>query len=133
MCLVSQVLQQCLPSVSTLEVMLNSYVSLPPCEWVSCLPAHVSQVSCPFCWLPWLKLQLLQGCLSIFFFFLLQEHQPFFQLLSLHVAQPRSLQHLCRCALRQHLGDRCFTAVSLLDIPASVRDYLLLRNDGTLR
>lgn len=47
--LVFQGLQRCLPSVYTLEVMLNSYMSLPPCEWAASLPAHVYQVGCPFC------------------------------------------------------------------------------------
>ncbi|XP_056870833.1 ankyrin repeat and SOCS box protein 16 [Takifugu flavidus] len=94
-------LRRCLPSVSTLEVMLNSYESLPPCDWEVSLPPHLSQ-----------------------------EHQPFLRLLSQRGAGPRSLQHLCRCALRQHLGPRCSTAVGSLDIPASLREYLLLRSDG---
>lgn len=59
---VSQALQRCLPSASTLEVMLNSYVSLPPSDWVACLPAPVYQVSCPFGLLSWSKLQLLPRC-----------------------------------------------------------------------
>uniref|UniRef100_A0A3P8RSX8 Ankyrin repeat and SOCS box containing 16 n=1 Tax=Amphiprion percula TaxID=161767 RepID=A0A3P8RSX8_AMPPE len=79
-----QELKQCLLSPATLEVMLNSYTSIPPC------------------------------------------------LLRQRSGQPRSLQHLCRCALRQRLGARCHSAVSKLDIPGSVRDYLLLSNDGTL-
>uniref|UniRef100_A0A3Q0RIW8 Ankyrin repeat and SOCS box containing 16 n=1 Tax=Amphilophus citrinellus TaxID=61819 RepID=A0A3Q0RIW8_AMPCI len=61
-----------------------------------------------------------------------EEHRCFFQLVRQRSAQPRSLQHLCRCALRQHLGARCHSVVSKLDIPSSVRNYLLLCNDGTL-
>lgn len=76
--------------------------------------------------------------LKRFFFSLLvfapppQEHRSFFDLVRQRSGQPRSLQHLCRCALRLRLGARCYSAVSELDIPSSVRDYLLLCNDGTL-
>lgn len=38
-------LQRCLPSVSTLEAMLNSYASVPPCDWVDSLSPEVYQVS----------------------------------------------------------------------------------------
>uniref|UniRef100_A0A3Q3XGA2 SOCS box domain-containing protein n=1 Tax=Mola mola TaxID=94237 RepID=A0A3Q3XGA2_MOLML len=79
-------LKQCLLSVPTLEVMLNSY-----------------------------------------------EHRSFFDLVRERSGQPRSLQHLCRCALRRHLGARCHSAVGQLAIPARVREYLLLRNDGALQ
>lgn len=61
-----------------------------------------------------------------------QEQRPFFDSVRQRSGQPRSLQHLCRCALRLQLGARCYSAVSKLDIPGSVRDYLLLCNDGTL-
>lgn len=61
-----------------------------------------------------------------------QEHGSFFDLVRDLSGQPRSLQHLCRCALRQHLGARCHSAIGQLAIPASVREYLLLHNDGTL-
>ncbi|XP_051796986.1 ankyrin repeat and SOCS box protein 16 [Acanthochromis polyacanthus] len=88
-------LKQCLLSPATLEVMLNSYTSISPCDWMD-------------------------------------SSDPFFQLLRQRSGQPRSLQHLCRCALRQRLGARCHSAVSKLDIPGSVMDYLLLSNDGTL-
>uniref|UniRef100_A0A3Q2NMK2 Ankyrin repeat and SOCS box containing 16 n=1 Tax=Fundulus heteroclitus TaxID=8078 RepID=A0A3Q2NMK2_FUNHE len=83
-----------------LLVMLNSYTSFPPCEWLDALPPDT---------LP-------------------QEHLPFFHSVRQRSAQPPSLQHLCRCALRQHLGARCHSAVCKLDIPASLRDYLLLYN-----
>ncbi|XP_039975374.1 ankyrin repeat and SOCS box protein 16 isoform X2 [Xiphias gladius] len=98
-----KMLKQCVLSPATLEVMLNSYTSVPPCEWMDSLPAEVYE-----------------------------EHRPFFDVVRGRSGQPRSLQHLCRCALRLHLGARCYSAVGELDIPSSVRDYLLLRNDGTL-
>lgn len=62
-----------------------------------------------------------------------QEHRSFFDLVRERSGQPRSLQHLCRCALRRHLGARCHSAVGQLAIPARVREYLLLRNDGALQ
>lgn len=99
----AKMLKQCVLSPATLEVMLNSYTSIPPCEWMDSLPAETHE-----------------------------EHRPFFQLVRQQSGQPRSLQHLCRYAVRQRLGARCHSAVSQLDIPASVRDYLLLCNDGTL-
>lgn len=40
-----QMLQRCLPSVSTLEAMLNSYASVPPCDWVDSLSPEVYLVS----------------------------------------------------------------------------------------
>lgn len=61
-----------------------------------------------------------------------QENRPFFDLVRQRSGQPRSLQHLCRCALHLHLGARRSSAVTKLNIPSSVRDYLLLCDDGTL-
>lgn len=98
-----KMLKQCVLSAATLEVMLNSYTSIPPCEWMDSLSAQIHE-----------------------------DHQAFFDLVRERSGQPRSLQHLCRCALRLQLGARCYSAVSKLDIPSSVRDYLLLCNDGTL-
>ncbi|XP_051244307.1 ankyrin repeat and SOCS box protein 16 isoform X2 [Dicentrarchus labrax] len=95
--------KQCVLSAATLEVMLNTYTSVPPCEWMDSLSTEI------------------------------HEHRPFFDLVRQRSGQPRSLQHLCRCALRLHLGARCYSAVIELDIPSSVRDYLLLCNDGTLQ
>ncbi|CAG5897332.1 unnamed protein product [Menidia menidia] len=98
-----KMLRQCVLSPATLEVMLNSYLSVPACDWMDSLSAEAF------------------------------EDQPFLLLVRQRSAQPRCLQHLCRWALRRHLGARCHSAVTELDIPNSVRDYLLLRNDGTLQ
>ncbi|XP_035037277.1 ankyrin repeat and SOCS box protein 16 isoform X1 [Hippoglossus stenolepis] len=98
-----KMLKQCVLSPATLEVMLNSYTSVPPCEWIDAVSDDINE-----------------------------DHRPFFKLVRQRSGQPRSLQHLCRCALRLHLGARCRSAVSKLDIPSSVRDYVLLCNDGTL-
>ncbi|XP_049924556.1 ankyrin repeat and SOCS box protein 16 [Epinephelus moara] len=99
-----KMLKQCVLSPATLEVMLNSYISIPPCEWMDSLSNEIYE-----------------------------EHQSFFDLVRQQSGQPRSLQHLCRCALRLCLGARCFPVVSKLDIPSSVRDYLLLCTDGMLQ
>ncbi|TNN60774.1 Ankyrin repeat and SOCS box protein 16 [Liparis tanakae] len=99
-----KMLKLCVLSPATLEVMLNSYTCLPPCEWVDSLRTETYE-----------------------------EFRPFLDLVRQRSAQPRSLQHLCRCAVRVRLGSRCFPAVSELDIPNSLRDYLLLSPDGTLR
>lgn len=39
-------LKQCVLSVATLEVMLNSYSSVPPCEWMDSLSTEMYEVSC---------------------------------------------------------------------------------------
>lgn len=98
-----KMLKQCVLSAATLEVMLNSYMCVPHCEWMDSLPSEIYE-----------------------------EHRSFFELVRQRSGQPRSLQHLCRCALRLHLGAHFSSAVGELDIPSSVKDYLLLRNDGTL-
>lgn len=99
-----KVLKLCILSPATLEVMLNSYTSIPVCEWMDSLPADIYE-----------------------------EHKSFFDLVCEQRGQPRSLQHLSRCALRLLLGSHCSSVVSKMDIPSSVKDYLLLRNDRTLQ
>lgn len=99
-----KVLKLCILSPATLEVMLNSYTSIPVCEWMNSLPADIYE-----------------------------EHKSFFDLVCEQRGQPRSLQHLSRCAFRLLLGSHCSSVVSKMDIPSSVKDYLLLRNDRTLQ
>ncbi|CAL8274445.1 unnamed protein product [Lota lota] len=99
-----KVLKYCVPSPATLEVLLNSYTIIPPCEWMEALSTDVYK-----------------------------ENQSFFDLVRLMSGQPRSLQHLCRTVLRQHLGSGCHSAISRLPVPGTVKDYLLLYSDGTLR
>ncbi|XP_032444569.1 ankyrin repeat and SOCS box protein 16 isoform X1 [Xiphophorus hellerii] len=88
-----------------LGLMLNSYTSIPPCDWSDSLPPDT----------------------------LSQEHLLFLRSLRQRSTQPRSLQHLCRCAVRQHLGARCHSAVCELNLPGSVREYLLLCDNKTLQ
>lgn len=122
-------LQQCLPSVSTLEVMVNSYTSVPPCHWLDSLSPEVYQVS----------------VISLLGFMLRlsashpprhslppQEHRVFWDSLRQRSGLPSSLQHLCRHSVRRHLGPRCHSVLAALDIPSSVREYLLLGDDGSL-
>ncbi|XP_070704435.1 ankyrin repeat and SOCS box protein 16 [Pempheris klunzingeri] len=97
-----KMLRQCVLSPATLELLLNSYSSVPPCDWMDSLSPELYE-------------------------------EPFLDLVRRRSGQPRSLQHLCRCVVRLQLGARCSSAVSELDAPPSVRDYLLLlHTDGTL-
>ncbi|KAK5884702.1 hypothetical protein CesoFtcFv8_018496 [Champsocephalus esox] len=100
----TKMLKQCVLSPATLEVMLNSYTLIPRCAWMDSLSTEIYE-----------------------------EHKSFLDLVRRRTGQPRSLQHLCRWALRLRLGARCFPAVSELHIPSSLKDYLLLSNDGTLQ
>lgn len=125
-----QMLKLCVLSPATLEVLLNSYTFVPSCEWMDSLSAEIYEVSS-------LRDKLTPSVVShpavTVSPSLSQDHRAFFDLVRQRSGQPRSLQHLCRWALRQYLGARCYSAVSKLDIPGSVKDYLLLCNDGTLQ
>ncbi|XP_051994764.1 ankyrin repeat and SOCS box protein 16 isoform X2 [Xyrauchen texanus] len=101
-----RMLKLCLLSPATLEVMLNCFEVVPACEeWLQDIPEE-----------------------------LLKEHESFFDAVRQMSGQPRSLQHLCRCSLRRHLGSLCHFAIDQLNIPSALKDYLLLRqNDGQLR
>ncbi|XP_045576065.1 ankyrin repeat and SOCS box protein 16 isoform X1 [Salmo salar] len=101
----SLMLKPCLLSPATLEVMLNCYAVVPSCEeWMQSIPLEIHET-----------------------------HQGFFDSVRQMTSQPRSLQHLCRCALRRHLGKGIDATISRLDIPSSLMEYLLLRNDGEIR
>uniref|UniRef100_A0A8C8IRP2 SOCS box domain-containing protein n=1 Tax=Oncorhynchus tshawytscha TaxID=74940 RepID=A0A8C8IRP2_ONCTS len=100
-----KMLKLCLLSPATLEVMLNCYAVVPSCEeWMQSIPLEIHET-----------------------------HQGFFDSVRQMTSQPRSLQHLCRCALRGHLGKGIDAAISRLEIPSSLMEYLLLRNDGEIR
>ncbi|TRY68052.1 hypothetical protein DNTS_003635 [Danionella cerebrum] len=93
-----RMLKLCLYSPATLEVMLNCYTVIPACEeWLEDAPEEI-----------------------------LKEHQAWLYRVRQMSGQLRSLQHLCRCALRHHLGTRCNVAFAQLNIPGSLKDYLLL-------
>ncbi|XP_033827187.1 ankyrin repeat and SOCS box protein 16 [Periophthalmus magnuspinnatus] len=99
-----KMIKLCVLSPATVEVLLNTYTQIPVCEWMDSLPTDIYE-----------------------------EHRSFFDGLREHTGQSRSLQHLSRCVLRSLFGPRCLSVVSKLDIPSSVKDYLLLRSDRTLR
>lgn len=129
-------LKLCLLSPATLEVMLNCYAVVPSCEeWMQSIPPEIHEV-CPFHRfqlsrsLPWPSNALLPFPSPSL---CPQTHQGFFDSVRQMTSQPRSLQHLCRCALRRHLGKGIDAAISRLDIPSSLMEYLLLRNDGEIR
>ena len=63
----------------------------------------------------------------------LQRHQDFYDsLFTVCSNSPRSLMHLCRCAIRAILSERCHRAVPLLSIPLSMKKYLLLEPEGII-
>ncbi|XP_028630603.1 ankyrin repeat and SOCS box protein 10 isoform X2 [Grammomys surdaster] len=57
---------------------------------------------------------------------ILQKHHRFYSSLFALVRQPRSLQHLCRCALRSHLEGCLPHALSRLPLPPRMLRYLQL-------
>ncbi|XP_034046163.1 ankyrin repeat and SOCS box protein 16 isoform X2 [Thalassophryne amazonica] len=99
-----KMLKYCVQSPATMELMLNSYPTIPACDWMESLSTETYE-----------------------------EMQIFLDLVCQLRGQPRSLQHLCRCALRCHLGALYYATVSQVDIPISVKDYLLLHNDGIVQ
>ncbi|XP_054616072.1 ankyrin repeat and SOCS box protein 16 isoform X2 [Dunckerocampus dactyliophorus] len=128
----TKMLRLCVLSAATLEVILNSYPSVPPCDWMdNCVSQEIYQVT-PSSVLMATSLSSLRGLLTPPLGTFSQGHPGFFDLMRQRSGQPRSLQHLCRCALRRHFGALCHSKVSGLDIPCCLKDYLLLRNDGTL-
>ncbi|XP_053327416.1 ankyrin repeat and SOCS box protein 18 isoform X1 [Spea bombifrons] len=62
----------------------------------------------------------------------IQTHQYFYTRFFSLSGSIRSLQHLCRFALRRHFGSRCHRLIPLLPIPKPIQDYLLLINEGSL-
>ncbi|XP_047629796.1 ankyrin repeat and SOCS box protein 18 [Phacochoerus africanus] len=100
----SKVLKTCAPAPTTIEVLFNSYPQLRVSEsWKEVIPEEVFQV-----------------------------HQAFYRSLLALAHAPRSLQHLCRCAIRKVFGGKCFCLVPLLPLPQSLQDFLLLEPEGVL-
>ncbi|XP_006822782.1 ankyrin repeat and SOCS box protein 16-like [Saccoglossus kowalevskii] len=50
----------------------------------------------------------------------------FYQTLLSLGSQPRKLQHLCRCSIRNYLGKRCHIVVNYLPLPVHLKRYILL-------
>ncbi|KAK6470309.1 ankyrin repeat and SOCS box protein 16-like [Huso huso] len=100
-----KMLKLCSLSPKTMEVILNSYEHIPLCDsWVESVP--------PELW---------------------QEHHTFYSSVVQMTNQPRSLQHLARCAVRVYLDGHCHSAITQLQIPHSLQEYLLLRIEGSIK
>ncbi|XP_073928163.1 ankyrin repeat and SOCS box protein 18 isoform X1 [Castor canadensis] len=99
-----KVLRTCAPAPAVIEVLFNSYAQLCVSEsWKGVIPEEVFQI-----------------------------HKAFYQSFFALAGTPRSLQHLCRCAIRKLFGKGCFLLVPLLPLPASLQSYLLLEPEGVL-
>ncbi|KFO27625.1 Ankyrin repeat and SOCS box protein 10 [Fukomys damarensis] len=99
-----KVLERWCSSPRTIEVLMNTYsvVKLPE-EAVGLIPPEM-----------------------------LQKHQRFYSSLFALVRQPRSLQHLSRCALRAHLADCLPLALPRLPLPPRLLRYLQLEFEDVL-
>ncbi|XP_032713451.1 ankyrin repeat and SOCS box protein 18 isoform X4 [Lontra canadensis] len=99
-----KVLKTCAPAPRVIETLFNAYPQLRVSEsWREVIPEEVFQM-----------------------------HQAFYQSLLALAHTPRCLQHLCRCAIRKLFGKKCFHLVSLLPLPKSLQNYLLLEPEGLL-
>ncbi|XP_041121216.1 ankyrin repeat and SOCS box protein 16-like [Polyodon spathula] len=100
-----KMLKLCSLSPRTMEVILNSYEHIPLCDsWAESVP--------PELW---------------------QEHHIFYSSVVHMTNQPRSLQHLARCAIRGYLDGHCLSTITQLQIPHSLQEYLLLRIEGAIK
>ncbi|EFB26983.1 hypothetical protein PANDA_009999, partial [Ailuropoda melanoleuca] len=99
-----KVLKACAAAPTVIETLFNAYPQLRVSEsWREVIPEEV-----------------------------LQMHQAFYQSFFALAHAPRSLQHLCRCAIRKLFGKKCFHLVPLLPLPKSLQNYLLLEPEGVL-
>uniref|UniRef100_A0A7M4G0G6 Ankyrin repeat and SOCS box containing 4 n=1 Tax=Crocodylus porosus TaxID=8502 RepID=A0A7M4G0G6_CROPO len=98
-----KVLQACHSHPKAVEVVINSYEHIrSTSKWKAAIPDDV-----------------------------FERHQDFYNsLFSVCSNSPRSLMHLCRCAIRRTLFKRCHRGVPLLTIPPSLKKYLLLEPEG---
>ncbi|XP_056611541.1 ankyrin repeat and SOCS box protein 18 isoform X2 [Triplophysa dalaica] len=97
-----KVLTACAQAPKTVEILFNSYDLVPvTSKWVEAIPEDI---------------------------FLL--HRPFYESLFALEYKPRSLQHLCRSALRKHYGEHCHSFIPTLPVPTPLQQYLLLEPEG---
>ncbi|NXO42937.1 ASB18 protein, partial [Locustella ochotensis] len=100
----AKVLKSCAAVPEVIEVLFNSYTQIPVSqEWAEAVPEEV-----------------------------FQQHQPFYESLLALAGTARSLQHLCRSAIRTHLGSRCHSLIPLLPVPKALQDFLLLEPEGVV-
>ncbi|XP_077169655.1 ankyrin repeat and SOCS box protein 18 isoform X1 [Paroedura picta] len=99
-----KVLKSCASVPEIIEILCNSYPHLPISEkWVEAVPEED-----------------------------FQRYQPFYESFFRQMYTVRTLQHLCRCAIRQHLAGRCHCLIPSLSVPHSLQSYLLLEPEGVL-
>ncbi|NWZ64701.1 ASB18 protein, partial [Acrocephalus arundinaceus] len=99
-----KVLKSCAAVPEVIEVLFNSYSQIPVSqEWAQAVPEEV-----------------------------FQQHQPFYESLFGLAGTARSLQHLCRSAIRAHFGSSCHSLIPLLPVPKALRDFLLLEPEGVV-
>ncbi|XP_044288053.1 ankyrin repeat and SOCS box protein 18 [Varanus komodoensis] len=99
-----KVLKSCASVPEIIEILSNSYSHLPISEkWVEVIPKEE-----------------------------FQKHLPFYESFFRQTYTVRHLQHLCRCAIRRRLGDRCHFLIPCLPVPQSLKNYLLLDPEGVL-
>ncbi|KAA0715797.1 Ankyrin repeat and SOCS box protein 18 [Triplophysa tibetana] len=97
-----KVLTACAEAPKTVEILFNSYTLVPvTSKWVEAIPEDI---------------------------FLL--HRPFYESLFALEYKPRSLQHMCRSALRKHYGEHCYSFIPRLPVPTPLQQYLLLEPEG---
>ncbi|XP_052461965.1 ankyrin repeat and SOCS box protein 18-like isoform X2 [Carassius gibelio] len=97
-----KVLTACADAPKTVEILFNSYTLVPvTSKWVEAIPE------------------------DIFHF-----HRTFYESLFALEYKPRSLQHLCRSALRKQFEKNCCLLVARLPVPKPLQQYLLLEPEG---
>ncbi|XP_028664143.2 ankyrin repeat and SOCS box protein 18 isoform X1 [Erpetoichthys calabaricus] len=99
-----KVLRSCAAAPKAIEVLFNAYCRLDvTSKWIDAIPEDTFEA-----------------------------HRPFFESLLALEWTPRSLQHLCRCAIRKLCGHQCQLRVPLLPLPTFLHRYLLLEPEGVI-
>uniref|UniRef100_A0A9J7Z8U3 Ankyrin repeat and SOCS box containing 18 n=1 Tax=Cyprinus carpio carpio TaxID=630221 RepID=A0A9J7Z8U3_CYPCA len=97
-----KVLTACADAPKTVEILFNSYTLVPvTSKWVEAIPEDTFHL-----------------------------HRTFYESLFALEYKPRSLQHLCRSALRKQFGIDCCSLIPRLPIPKPLKQYLLLEPEG---
>ncbi|XP_010214389.1 PREDICTED: ankyrin repeat and SOCS box protein 18 [Tinamus guttatus] len=86
----------------------------------------------PFEQAPSLSLLLNHGAQKIWPGAFVKQHPAFYESLFGLAGRARSLQHLCRSAIRKVFGSKCHRLVPLLPVPKALHGYLLLEPEGTV-
>ncbi|NWH75394.1 ASB16 protein, partial [Piaya cayana] len=121
-----QMLVFCCRHPPALELLLNAYDHVPLAEgWVRAVPPELWQVSGVH-GVDMAPRRPPHPLVS------LQEHREFYTSAVAMAGRPRRLQHLARCALRRHLGARCYDAISALSLPPALKLYLQLPLQGLI-